>query len=201
MPDRKMVLDNASQAVLHQRNKSYGEPDEDFQRIARIASAMGFRFTSDGSNRELTGADVALFMIALKTSRLTWSPGHQDSWTDIAGYAACGFETARLEEERRKPWNIGPGEIITPPDPAPVQPDGGHREGHQRLGVSEERWIEILKLANRVLNGEPPSVLEDQKFMLIKRDGEPCNPTYCRVDSHSFKSGCEWRIRPRRYPG
>lgn len=200
MPDRKLVLDNASQAVLHQRNKSYGEPDEDFQRIARIASAMGFRFTSDGFNRELTGADVALFMIALKTSRLTWSPSHQDSWTDIAGYAACGFETARLEEERRKPWNIGPGEVVTSPAPVPLEVET-KREGHQRLGVSEERWREIVRLANRVLNGEPPSVLEDEKFMLIRRDDGPCNPTHCRADSHSFKSGCEWRIRLRRYWG
>lgn len=106
MPDRKRLLDTAAEYVLRQRNKSYGEPDEDFQRIARIASAMGFRFDiSPGRKeyRELTGSDVALFMIALKTSRLVWAPEHEDSWIDIAGYAACGMETANLEAARSAP--------------------------------------------------------------------------------------------------
>lgn len=117
MTDRKRLLDNASEYVLKQRNKSYGEPDEDFQRIARIASAMGFRMAPEGSNgphRELSGSDVALFMIALKTSRLVWSPDHEDSWTDIAGYAACGFETANLESARRTK------EILYPDEPEEV---------------------------------------------------------------------------------
>jgi hypothetical protein len=105
MTDRKKLLDTASEYVLKQRNKSYGEPDEDFQRIAAIANAMGFCIEQDPVGREyrdLTGSDVARFMIALKLARLSWSPDHEDSWTDIAGYAACGFETANLEKARRE---------------------------------------------------------------------------------------------------
>jgi Domain of unknown function (DUF6378) len=97
MTDRKRLLDTAAEYVLRQRNKSYGEPDEDFQRIAAIATAMGFRF----SDRALTGSDVALFMACLKLSRLAWAPDHEDSWIDLAGYAACGMETANLEQARR----------------------------------------------------------------------------------------------------
>jgi len=103
MPDRKRLLDTAAEYVLKERNKSYGEPDEDFQRIAKIASAMGFRFaagTGENACRELSGSDVALFMIALKASRLAWAPEHEDSWIDIAGYAACGMETANLQRGR-----------------------------------------------------------------------------------------------------
>jgi hypothetical protein len=103
MKPRKEILDDAANAVLNERNKKYGEPDEDFQRIAAIASAMGFRVEVDNAARPLTGSDVSRFMIALKLSRLAWAPDHRDSWTDIAGYAACGFETATLERDRRAP--------------------------------------------------------------------------------------------------
>jgi hypothetical protein len=102
---RQHVLDTATKAVMQERNKSYGEPDEDFQRIAAIASAMGFRVAEGSADgdlvRQLTGSDVAKFMIALKLSRLMWNDTHEDSWVDIAGYAACGLETAMLQESRR----------------------------------------------------------------------------------------------------
>jgi hypothetical protein len=102
MTDRKRLLDTAAEYVLRQRNKSYGEPDEDFQRIAAIATALGFRFSNEDTTiRVLTGSDVALFMACLKLSRLAWAPDHEDSWIDLAGYAACGMETANLEQKRR----------------------------------------------------------------------------------------------------
>lgn len=98
---RASILNEALTATTTQRNKSYGEPDEDFKRIAAIASALGFRIDGGGGEiRELNSSDVALFMICLKLSRLAWSPAHRDSWTDIAGYAACGYETAILRQIR-----------------------------------------------------------------------------------------------------
>jgi hypothetical protein len=105
---RSELLTEAEKITTQDRNKSYGEPDEDFQRIAAIASAMGFRTLKtiereDGNTSEfvpLSGSDVARFMIALKLSRLAWMPDHRDSWMDIAGYAGCGYETASLEKER-----------------------------------------------------------------------------------------------------
>jgi hypothetical protein len=97
MTDRKRLLDTAAEYVLKQRNKSYGEPDEDFQRIAGIWNALGFR---GPGGIELTGHHVSMAMIALKMSRLTWNGSHEDSWIDIAGYAACGMETANLQVSR-----------------------------------------------------------------------------------------------------
>lgn len=38
-------------------------------------------------------------MMALKLSRLTWSPERQDSWMDVAGYSACGWECVEGENE------------------------------------------------------------------------------------------------------
>jgi hypothetical protein len=97
MKDRQRLLDTAAEAVLYQRNKTYGEPDEDFARIAATLNALGYR-GPDG--RALRGHDVSVIMISLKLSRLTWMETHEDSWVDIAGYAACGMETANLQSAR-----------------------------------------------------------------------------------------------------
>jgi Domain of unknown function (DUF6378) len=104
---RKGVLERALQYTTVDRNKSYGEPDDDFQRIARTLTALGYRAPNGG---EILGHDVSVIMISLKLSRLTWQPTHQDSWDDIAGYAACGSETAFLQEVRAK--SKTPGEKV-----------------------------------------------------------------------------------------
>lgn len=204
MLGRKVVLDTASDAVLRERNKTYGEPDEDFQRIAKIATAMGFRMDmADGSIRELTGSDVSLFMIALKTSRLVWSPSHQDSWVDIAGYAACGFETASLEAERRKRWEQDSAVAVD----IRASVEGSQREGAQRLGVNAATWDRLKILADKVQNKADPSVLESEGFMLVtSADREPnslCADWMCSLEkgreSHTYKDHCTYRIRPRRY--
>jgi hypothetical protein len=36
--------------------------------------------------------DVAIMMMQLKHSRLSWSPTKEDHWIDLAGYAACGWD-------------------------------------------------------------------------------------------------------------
>lgn len=38
-------------------------------------------------------------MILLKVSRLTWTPDKEDTWADIAGYAACGWDCVAEDEE------------------------------------------------------------------------------------------------------
>lgn len=98
--EREAMLDRAKGYVTKQRNKDYGEPDEDFQRIAATLNGLGYRVEHGDTNRHLKGHDVSVIMIALKLSRLMWSPDHQDSWDDIAGYAACGIETAKLQTAR-----------------------------------------------------------------------------------------------------
>lgn len=75
------VLEEALRVTKGDRQADYGPPDQDFQRTAKIWSALkGVHFEA---------REVALFMIALKLSRET----HQrkrDNWVDIAGYARCG---------------------------------------------------------------------------------------------------------------
>jgi hypothetical protein len=90
---RAEVLDAARSAVLEDRNNSYGPPHQDFQRTADALTALGFRAPDEGP---ISAHHVAMMMIILKSSRLTWNPLKMDSWIDIAGYAACGFEAAAL---------------------------------------------------------------------------------------------------------
>lgn len=75
------ILEEAMRITRGDRQAQYGPPDQDFQRTARMWSAL--------KGVEFTAHDVALFMILLKCSRQT----HQhkrDNWVDIAGYARCG---------------------------------------------------------------------------------------------------------------
>lgn len=87
---RRSLLEEATTIITKDRNNSYGEPDQDFTRIAELWSTY--------LNHEIKPHDVATMMILLKVSRLSWNPGHKDSWLDIAGYAACGYETHELRK-------------------------------------------------------------------------------------------------------
>lgn len=83
---RSHVLRTAESLVNGSRNAEYGSPTQDFERTAALWTAY-----LDGRS-EIRPHDVAVMMILLKVSRLTWSPAKEDSWVDLAGYAACGFE-------------------------------------------------------------------------------------------------------------
>lgn len=74
----------AAEAVVNTRGESYGTPAENFSRIANLWSII--------LNQNITVRDVGLMMIALKISRLQETPDHEDSWIDLAGYAAITAE-------------------------------------------------------------------------------------------------------------
>ena len=46
---------------------------------------------------KLDSADVAAMSAMIKLARLAETPDHEDSWVDLAGYAACGFQVTRAE--------------------------------------------------------------------------------------------------------
>jgi hypothetical protein len=70
---------------------------------------------SDQLTRPLQDWQIAQLMAALKLSRLSWSPAKEDSWTDLAGYAACGAECAL--------WDSNPAEVAAAPGVKPAEPD------------------------------------------------------------------------------
>lgn len=87
---RVEALREAARIISGERDKQYGGPEENFSRTAKIWSViMGIEFTPE---------DVAMMMIGLKVARFAnRSVFQKDTWIDIAGYAACGFEVGSVE--------------------------------------------------------------------------------------------------------
>lgn len=84
--NRQQVLDAAARAVLHDRAKAHGNPEDTFDLIAQLWSAyIGVEFEPH---------DVAAMMVLFKLGRIRGNPQHFDSWVDVAGYSACGSELA-----------------------------------------------------------------------------------------------------------
>lgn len=84
---RERMLEEARRCVCGQREQNYGSPEDVFGMIAKLWSV--YLETTIGPE------DVAIMMIMLKIARLTGSEYQsEDSWVDIAGYAACGAEIA-----------------------------------------------------------------------------------------------------------
>ena len=79
---RLAQFDTAIQKVTQERAAVYAPPGIDFARANKIKEALG-------ECRDPL-ARFALEMIAVKMARLIETPGHLDSWIDIAGYARCG---------------------------------------------------------------------------------------------------------------
>ena len=82
----------AAQVAVRQRNKKYGEPEDNFDRIALLWNA--YLLARREPSEELNSVDVAIMCGLIKVARLANDPGHLDSWVDLAGYAACGAECA-----------------------------------------------------------------------------------------------------------
>lgn len=83
---RKECLESAAKAVLTDRSQQYGEPEDSFSAIAGMWSVY--------LGRSVSSCDVACMMALFKIVRAKQNPHHDDSWTDLAGYAACGAECA-----------------------------------------------------------------------------------------------------------
>ena len=83
---REEILDTAKSIVCGERQDQYGNPEDNFERIADL---WGAYLNCDVM---LQAADVANMMILLKIARIATGTGKDDNWVDIAGYAACGGE-------------------------------------------------------------------------------------------------------------
>lgn len=113
----EQLLREAADIVSGARRKSYGNPEDNFHNIAELWNKYlslrerhqetvdrlglpppGRRLRSRGRTR-LDEIDVSVMMLLMKVARLIETPDHEDSWKDIAGYAACGFRCSRPDRE------------------------------------------------------------------------------------------------------
>lgn len=87
---RDVVLDTARELISGERAKTYGDSTESHRRIGKIWGAIL-------GTEPVPPATVALMMAGLKISRAAGDPTHEDSYVDMAGYAALGYEAARKD--------------------------------------------------------------------------------------------------------
>lgn len=96
MTARRHLLNHAADLVDGDRNKQYGDPSHDFRKTCDLWNTY-----IAALDRSLLPHDIAVMQILLKISRLSWDHTKEDTWTDIAGYAACGWDTAERYEAQK----------------------------------------------------------------------------------------------------
>ena len=87
--NREQTLKKAIEMVTGHREEDYGSPEGSLDLIARL--------WGDYLNRRITAVDVSAMMGLLKIARIGTGTATDDSWVDLAGYAACGGEIAAKE--------------------------------------------------------------------------------------------------------
>ena len=88
---REETLNKAKDCVCGQREQEYGTPEDNFRSIAGLWTAY--------MNFEFTPIDVAMMMALLKIARIRTGTATEDSFVDLAGYAACGAEISQILRE------------------------------------------------------------------------------------------------------
>lgn len=92
-PTRASILDEAKRCVCGQREQDYGSPENNFRLIASLWEPyIRTRCARNGADVSIRPEDVAMLMALLKIARICSGTGTQDSFVDLAGYAACGGE-------------------------------------------------------------------------------------------------------------
>jgi len=81
------LLAKAMAVTMGPRRSAYGLARENHETIARLWSVI--------LGIEVTYQQVIQCMVALKLARLNTTPDHEDSWLDIAGYAAVWDKAQR----------------------------------------------------------------------------------------------------------
>lgn len=84
--DRKTTLEQAEKCVCTDREAQYGSPEDNFNVIARLWAVY--------TGYQITAHDVAMMMALLKVARIRSGHNKEDSYVDLAGYAACAAELA-----------------------------------------------------------------------------------------------------------
>lgn len=81
--NREQLLDQARECVTGQRSQDYCKVEDNFGTIAQLWGAY--------LDKTISCEDVAALMVLLKIARIKGG-STDDSWVDVAGYAACGAE-------------------------------------------------------------------------------------------------------------
>lgn len=91
--ESKSALVEADSLINGPRRNDYDHPMENFGRIVRLWNAL----LHEKLHSPITEEEHAMMMMQVKQARLLHSPGHRDSYVDIAGYVG----TYEMLAERR----------------------------------------------------------------------------------------------------
>ena len=93
--DRAGILDAAKHIVCGDRNQQYGEPEDNFDVIAKLWSVYLSAQCPPSHEIVFESEDIAVMMALFKIGRFaTAIDPKADTFIDIAGYAACAGEIA-----------------------------------------------------------------------------------------------------------
>ena len=90
--NREEILDGAKACVCVDRENTYGKPEDNFATIANFWSE--YLFAKGILEEVIDSDDVAMMMSLLKIARIATGKAKEDSYIDLAGYAACAGEIA-----------------------------------------------------------------------------------------------------------
>jgi hypothetical protein len=115
--ERSGLLSEASSLVGGDRNRTYGEPIDDYTKVAGMWNAYltgvlaRLGVDLDGV-LPLEPHDAIAMMVLVKVARIANDAGHRDNWVDLAGYAACGWD-AWVDGQARLAPRARPAETST----------------------------------------------------------------------------------------
>jgi hypothetical protein len=152
---KKSLLEEAETIINGNRRQTYGEPEQNFERIALLWNA----WLSITEQRDaIEPREVALMMTLVKLARLAETPDHRDSIVDMIGYAACYGELVLAKQAEPPPITKddflkhmkeqGLSEYLDIPDPRycvdtpPVVP--------RRDDAKRKAFIESAKIGSKV---------------------------------------------------
>ena len=90
---RKEILEAAERRVCGSREENYGSPENNFGLIADLWEPyIKAKCVSADADVCVNADDVANLMVLLKIARIATGVDTDDSYVDLAGYAACSGE-------------------------------------------------------------------------------------------------------------
>jgi len=94
---RGECLDTAKNCVCGKREQDYGRAEDNFGIIAELWNVY-LKAVANRGRTKLNGRDVAHMMCFMKMGRIMTGTATDDSYVDLAGYAACAAELAGVED-------------------------------------------------------------------------------------------------------
>ena len=92
---RLQLLEKVGKLISQDRNKDYGDPMDNLSRTCDLVKA----YLGERKGTDLEPHDVAVLGILLKVGRLAHDREKDDSWADICGYSAIGFEVMKMRRD------------------------------------------------------------------------------------------------------